>query len=167
MARSLNLEEDSFLKQYEDQEVMAARFNYYPTCPRPDSVLGVKAHSDGSAITFLLQDKEVEGLQMFKDDQWHRVPIIPHAFVVNAGDQMQIMSNGIFKSPVHRVVTNTETERMSIAVFCIPDSEKEIKPADGLIDETRPRLYKTVKDYVSLYFEYYQQGKRTIEAAII
>ncbi|KDP35883.1 hypothetical protein JCGZ_10453 [Jatropha curcas] len=66
-----------------------------------------------------------------------------------------------------RVVTNTERERMSIAVFCIPDSEKEIKPADGLIDETRPRLYKTVKDYVSFYFEYYQQGKRTIEAAII
>ena len=93
MARSLNLEEDCFVKQYENQEQMAARFNYYPVCPRPESVLGVKAHSDGSAVTILLQDQEVEGLQIFKDDQWYRVPIIPHALVVNAGDQMQVGSN--------------------------------------------------------------------------
>lgn len=80
---------------------------------------------------------------------------------------MQIMSNGIFKSPVHRVVTNSERERITVAVFCIPDSNSEIKPADALVDETRPRLYKNVKDYVSLYFQYYQLGKRPIEAALI
>lgn len=98
MARSLNLEEDCFLKQYEDKELMAARFNYYPACPTPDSVLGAKAHSDGSAVTILLQDQEVEGLQMFKDDQWFRVPILPHAFVVNAGDQIQVNQILILKT---------------------------------------------------------------------
>ncbi|KAF2318123.1 hypothetical protein GH714_041474 [Hevea brasiliensis] len=61
-----------------------------------------------------------------------------------------IMSNGIFKSPVHRVVTNSEKERITVAVFCIPDSDKEIKPADALVNETRPRLYKNVKDYKSM-----------------
>lgn len=98
MARSLNLEEDCFLKQYEDKELMAARFNYYPACPKPDSVLGAKAHSDGSAVTILLQDQEVEGLQMFKDDRWFRVPILPHAFVVNAGDQIQVNQILILKT---------------------------------------------------------------------
>ncbi|KDP23162.1 hypothetical protein JCGZ_00345 [Jatropha curcas] len=158
MAGSLGLDE---------RPRVTARFNYYPPCPMPDKILGLKPHADGSALTILLQDKEVEGLQFLKDNQWFRVPIIPEALLVNVGDQAEIMSNGIFESPVHRVVTNTERERMSVTVFCTPDSEKEIKPADGLIDETRPRLYKTVKDYVSFYFEYYQQGKRTIEAAII
>ena len=38
----------------------------------------------------LLQDKEVEGLQVFKDNQWSRVPTIPHALVVNLGDQMEV-----------------------------------------------------------------------------
>ncbi|EEF28152.1 conserved hypothetical protein [Ricinus communis] len=54
-----------------------------------------------------------------------------------------------------------------MAMFFIPGSDKEIKPADALIDETRPRLYKKVKDYVSLYFQYYQLGRRPIEAAMM
>ncbi|KDP35890.1 hypothetical protein JCGZ_10460 [Jatropha curcas] len=167
MARSLNLEEDSFLKQYEYQEVMAARFNYYPTCPRPDSVLGVKAHSDGSAITFLLQDKEVEGLQMFKDDQWHRVPIIPHAFVVNAGDQMQIMSNGIFKSPLHRVSTSSEKDRISLAIFHLPNSEVEIEPLKALVDEKRPQQYRKLKNYSAINFQCFQSGKVALDTVKI
>lgn len=77
------------------------------------------------------------------------------------------MSNGIFKSPVHRVMTNSERERISLAVFCIPESENEIEPVDGLVNESRPRLYKKVKNYVDIYFQYYQQGKRPIDAAKI
>ncbi|KDP30220.1 hypothetical protein JCGZ_17002 [Jatropha curcas] len=167
MARSLGLDENCFLDQYGERPLVTGKFNYYPPCPMPDKILGVRPHADGSVLTILLQDKEVEGLQFLKDNQWFRVPIIPDALFVNAGDQAEIMSNGIFKSGVHRVVTNTERERISIAIFCIPDSEKEIKPADGLIDETRPRLYKTVKGYVGLFSEYYLQGKRTIEGALI
>ena len=67
-------------------------------------------------------------------------------------------------SRVHyTVVTNSEGERISVAVFCIPNSEKEIEPVDGVDDDTRPRLYKKVKDYVSIYFQYYQLGRRPIE----
>ncbi|MBA0610668.1 hypothetical protein Godav_011482 [Gossypium davidsonii] len=167
MARSLNLEENQFLQQYGDQATMQARFNFYPICPRPDQVLGVKPHADGSVITMLLQDKEVEGLQVLKDDQWFNVPIIPQALLINVGDQAEIMSNGIFKSPVHRVVTNSERERITVAVFCIPHPDQEIQPVEELINETHPRLYKKVKDYVSLYFQYYQQGRRPMEAALI
>jgi isopenicillin N synthase-like dioxygenase len=77
------------------------------------------------------------------------------------------MSNGIFKSPVHRVVTNSERERISLAVFCIPEPGKEIGPVDGLVNESSPRLYKKMKNYVDIYFQYYQQGKRPIDAAKI
>ncbi|KAF5482253.1 hypothetical protein F2P56_002838 [Juglans regia] len=167
MARSLNLEDNCFLDQYGKRPTMTARFNYYPKCPRPDLVLGVKPHADGSAITILLQDKEVEGLQFQKDNQWNKVPIIPEALLINVGDQVEIMSNGIFESPVHRVVTNSERERISLAVFCIPEPEKEIQPVDGLVNKSRPRLYKKVKNYVDIYFQNYQQGKRPIDAAKI
>ncbi|KAG6620703.1 hypothetical protein I3842_Q052100 [Carya illinoinensis] len=167
MARSLNLEDNCFLDQYGKGPTMTARFNYYPKCPRPDLVLGVKPHADGSGITILLQDKEVEGLQFQKDNQWNKVPIIPEALLINVGDQAEIMSNGIFKSPVHRVVTNSERERISLAVFCIPESEKEIQPVDGLVNKSQPRLYKKVKNYVDIYFQSYQQGKRPIDGAKI
>ncbi|KAF5934889.1 hypothetical protein HYC85_026018 [Camellia sinensis] len=165
MAKSLNLEENCFLNQYGERGTMFARFNFYPPCPRPDRTLGLKPHADGSAITFLLQDKEVEGLQILKDGQWFRVPIIPHALLINVGDQAEIMSNGMFKSPVHRVVTNSERERITLAVFCMPESNNEIEPVEGLIDEKRPRLYRSMKDYGNIYFQNYQLGKRPIDAA--
>ncbi|GMQ07289.1 hypothetical protein CsSME_00051543 [Camellia sinensis var. sinensis] len=165
MAKSLNLEENCFLNQYGERATMFARFNFYPPCPRPDRTLGLKPHADGTAITFLLQDKEVEGLQILKDGQWFRVPIIPHALLINVGDQAEIMSNGMFKSPVHRVVTNSERERITLAVFCMPESNNEIEPVEGLIDQKRPRLYRSMKDYGNIYFQNYQQGKRPIDAA--
>ena len=90
MARSLNLEEDCFLDKYGEQRKMDARFNFYPPCSRPDRVLGVKPHADGSAITYLLQDKEVEGLQFLKDDEWFRAPIVPEALLINVGDQAEV-----------------------------------------------------------------------------
>ncbi|KAF8393131.1 hypothetical protein HHK36_021372 [Tetracentron sinense] len=148
MARSLNLEENSFSSQLGERTTMLARFNYYPPCPRPDLVLGMKPHADFSVVTIIKQDKEVEGLQVLVDDQW-------------------IMSNGIFKSPVHRVVTNSERERISLAVFQSPEPEKEIGPADGLVGDERPRLFKKVKNYSDSAFEYFQRGKRGIDSAKI
>lgn len=79
---------------------------------------------------------------------------------------MQISSNGIFPSPVHRVLTNSESERISLAVFYVPEPDREIEPLEGLVDEkSRPRLYKKVKSYVDVYFQNYQLGKRLIDAA--
>ncbi|KAL8136969.1 hypothetical protein V2J09_002970 [Rumex salicifolius] len=38
----------------------------------------------------------------------------------------QIMSNGIFRSPLHRVVTHADKERMTLGMFCYPDQENEL-----------------------------------------
>lgn len=90
IATSLHLEENCFLDQCGERGMMVARFNFYPPCPRPDIVLGVKPHADGSAITLLLQDKDVEGLQVLKDDQWCRVPVVPYGILINVGDQVEV-----------------------------------------------------------------------------
>lgn len=94
IAKSLNLEETTFYRECEGEQgiYMLARFNYYPPCSSPDLVFGLKPHSDVSAITILLQDNEVEGLQVQKDDQWFKVPIIPDALFINIGDQLEVNS---------------------------------------------------------------------------
>ena len=92
MAKSLNLADNCFLEQMGERSTMFARFNLYPPCPRPDLVLGLKPHADGSAITFVLQDKEVEGLQFLKDNQWIIVPDIPPALLINIGDQAEVIA---------------------------------------------------------------------------
>ena len=92
MAKSLNVEENSFSRQFGDTAIMQGRLILYPPCPRPDQIFGLKAHSDRSGVTVLLQDKEVQGLQVLRDDKWFTVPIIGHALFVNLGDQMQVRS---------------------------------------------------------------------------
>nr|AFK42268.1 unknown [Medicago truncatula] len=90
MAKLLNLEEDCFLKECGERGTMSMRTNYYPPCPMADHALGLKPHSDSSSITFLLQDNKVEGLQVLKDNQWFKVPIIHDAIVINVGDLMEV-----------------------------------------------------------------------------
>ncbi|KAI3711718.1 hypothetical protein L1987_70261 [Smallanthus sonchifolius] len=165
MAKSLEVEENCFSKQFtKERDVLQGRFILYPPCATPDQVFGLKAHSDRSGITLLLQDPGVEGLQVLNDGKWYMVPVIHDAIFVNLGDQMQIMSNGIFKSPVHRVVINREKARISVAMFTEPEADKEICPVDGLVDEKRPKVYKVVKDYAAFNHECFQKGVVALDA---
>ncbi|CAO2837747.1 unnamed protein product [Amaranthus hypochondriacus] len=164
MGRSLNLDENAFLKEHGDVVTMFARYNFYPPCPNPESVLGLKPHADAVTITFLLQDSEVEGLQVLKDDQWFKVPIIPHAIFVNVGDILAVMSNGILQSPVHRVVTNSEKERMTLVMFCYAELDQEMGPLPELITDERPQMYKRVKNYEKILVDSYMLGNRPLHA---
>lgn len=100
MAKSLNLEENSFLDQFGTQAPLQARFNYYSCCQRPDLVLGLKAHADGSGYTIILQD-DVEGLQVLKDKNWVTVPTISDALLILMGDQMEVGS----RCPTFQIAT--------------------------------------------------------------
>lgn len=165
IAKSINLEENSFFNECGGNEGVHifTRFNHYPPCSSPSQVLGIKPHSDGSAITILLQDNEVEGLQVEKDKQWFKVPIVPDALFINIGDQLEIMSNGILKSVIHKVVIDKERERISVAMLCAPPPHKEIEPFTELVDKERPLQFNKVKNYFGdLFFQYYPRGQRSI-----
>lgn len=76
----------------------------------------------------------------------------------------QIMTNGIFKSPVHRVMTNTKKERLSVVLDYSVDSEREIEPSAQLVNEKRPALYRKVqvKDYIVEHYNHFSQGKEVV-----
>ncbi|EEF28153.1 conserved hypothetical protein [Ricinus communis] len=77
------------------------------------------------------------------------------------------MSNGIFKSPMHRVSTSSQRDRISVAVFHLPNAEVEIEPVKGLIDEERPQQYRKLKNYAAINFECFQSGKVALETVKI
>ncbi|KAL6883579.1 hypothetical protein ACP4OV_010993 [Aristida adscensionis] len=113
--------------------------NCYPACPQPELTLGLPPHSDYGLLTLLLQ--EVEGLQVMHDGRWLTVDPVPGSFVVNVGDQLEIYSNGRYKSVLHRVLVNSTRARFSVASFhCLPP-ERAIGPAAELVDERNPRRY--------------------------
>lgn len=72
------------------EAVQAVRMNYYPPCPRPDLVIGLSPHSDGSALTVLQERKGSSvGLQILKNKTWVSVQPIPNALVINIGDTLE------------------------------------------------------------------------------
>lgn len=84
MSRSLGLEENCL--EFGKHGPAMARLNLYPPCPYPERVLGAKPHADHTVITYLFPEKEVEGLQILKDDQWYKVSVIPDALFINFGE---------------------------------------------------------------------------------
>lgn len=94
VSKSLGLEEE-YMKRvfggYGDEGVgVTMRANYYPRCPQPELTLGLSPHSDPGGVTVLLADERVQGLQVHKDGAWVTVQPLPHAFIVNLGDQIQV-----------------------------------------------------------------------------
>ncbi|KAF8397444.1 hypothetical protein HHK36_016361 [Tetracentron sinense] len=145
----MNMDKDGLLVLHGEMK-QGMRLNYYPTCCRPDLVLGVSPHSDASTITVLLQDDEITGLQIQHEGSWVPVKPVPNALVVNIGDVIEAWSNGMYKSIEHRAITNEKIARMSVATFVIPNDDIEIGPLDPMVDDHQPRMYKKIKyvDYL-------------------
>ncbi|XP_008793200.1 probable 2-oxoglutarate-dependent dioxygenase At5g05600 [Phoenix dactylifera] len=140
---TLGLDESFLQKAFGEEEAGACmRVNYYPKCPQPDLTLGISSHSDPGGFTILLPDERVQGLQVRKGDAWVTVQSVPHAFIVNLGDQIQVLSNAIYKSVEHRVFVNAAEARISIALFYNPKGDLLVGPAPETVTPDRPPLYK-------------------------
>ncbi|KAH7864242.1 hypothetical protein Vadar_027396 [Vaccinium darrowii] len=107
-------------------------------------------HTDATVLTLLQQD--VYGLQIFKDGQWLGVEPLPHAFVINISDQLEIISNGKLKSPRHRVVANTSSGRTSLLTHITPSLESIIEPEKMIISASESQMFKSYrfKEYLEI-----------------
>ncbi|KAE8708081.1 1-aminocyclopropane-1-carboxylate oxidase [Hibiscus syriacus] len=129
----------------------------YPPCPTPDKIKGLRAHTDAGGIILLLQDAQVSGLQLLKDGEWVDVPPMRHSIVINLGDQLEVITNGKYRSVEHRVIAQTDGARMSIASFYNPGSDAVIYPAPALLEkeaaDDKKKLYPkfVFEDYMKLY----------------
>ncbi|KAJ7967751.1 1-aminocyclopropane-1-carboxylate oxidase 1 [Quillaja saponaria] len=126
----------------------------YPPCPKPELIQGLRAHTDAGGVILLFQDDKVSGLQLLKDGEWIDVPPMRHSIVINLGDQLEVITNGKYKSVLHRVIAQSDGTRMSIASFYNPGNDAVIYPALALVkaDETSQVYPKFVfDDYMKLY----------------
>lgn len=61
----------------------------YPKFSKADEALGMEVHTDSSVLSILNED-QVGGLEVLKDDKWLLVQPIPGSLIVNLGDMMQV-----------------------------------------------------------------------------
>ncbi|KAJ0025493.1 hypothetical protein Pint_08400 [Pistacia integerrima] len=135
--------------------------NMYPPCPQPEVVMGLPPHSDHGLLTVLMQNG-LGGLQVQHNGKWVPVNLPPDSFVVNVGDQMEIFSNGMYKSVVHRAVVNGKATRISIGTANGPPLDTVVSPAPELVDrQNRHAGYRgiTYKQYMELQQSNHLDGK--------
>ncbi|KAK4256403.1 hypothetical protein QN277_009275 [Acacia crassicarpa] len=145
-----------FLKYFHPIESeIKVRVNYYPPCPRPDLAIGLNQHSDPCALTILTQfGSTQQGLQVLnnKNQTWLTISSWPQdQLLVVIGDLFEIMSNGLVHSAWHRVLTQKDVERGSIALFYSPPPTTRIEPVAAEEEETYKKV--VVEDYVRHYYK--------------
>ncbi|KAA8536407.1 hypothetical protein F0562_028885 [Nyssa sinensis] len=131
--------------------------NLYPPCPQPEHAIGIPPHSDHGLLTFLAQN-EIGGLQVQHNGKWVNVYIPPNSFFVNIADQLEILSNGKYKSLVHRAVVNNKATRISLAIANGPSLDTIVSPAIELVNsESHSVVYIPMK--FKKYLELQQNHK--------
>ncbi|KAI3911902.1 hypothetical protein MKW92_039638 [Papaver armeniacum] len=141
ITESLGLGNSYMSEKLEDgMQVMAV--NCYPPCSQPDRVLGLPPHTDYSCITILLQTGQ--GLQVIStnEEEWRLIPDNHGVLHVHVGDFLEVLSNGLYKSVLHRATLNSEKTRYSIASLHSLGMDEKVETAKELVDEQHPKGYK-------------------------
>jgi isopenicillin N synthase-like dioxygenase len=104
----------------------------------PPGAVRSAAHEDINLIT-LLSGATSEGLELLRrDGSWMPVHTGFDTIVVDSGDMLQNVTNGLYKSTTHRVVNpgNSTSERFSIPCFVHARAEVDLTPLPSCVART-------------------------------
>ena len=119
IAAILNLPADFFEDKVQLGNSVLRVIHYPPMPPQPTDSVRAGAHEDINVITLLLGAEE-PGLQVLsKRGEWLEVNPSPGSMVVNVGDMLQRLTNGMLRSTSHRVI-NPKSDRARHARYSMP-----------------------------------------------
>src|SRR5688572_19740749 len=111
---------DRFRSMVTDSDTIVRVLYYPPVTGRvPPGAIRSAAHEDINLIT-LLSGATAEGLELKqRDGTWRAVHTGFDTIVVDSGDMLQSLTNGLYRSTTHRVVNpgDTASERFSMPCF--------------------------------------------------
>jgi isopenicillin N synthase-like dioxygenase len=155
-ARYLKLDDKLFSDMsFEGNSIL--RVIHYPPVPsdRHPASIRAAAHEDINLIT-LLCESTASGLELLqRDGTWRPIHSLKGQIIADAGDMLQNITNGLFKSTTHRVVNpdNSREERFSMPFFTHPRSECNLSPLKSCIEQTPDHQKKypniTAGEYLS------------------
>jgi isopenicillin N synthase-like dioxygenase len=96
------------------------------------------AHEDINLITLLVEATD-SGLEIkTREGEWIAIEVPPGHIVVDAGDMLQNVTNGLFKSTTHRVVNppNNTSRRFSMPFFAHPRPEVDLTPRASCVEKS-------------------------------
>jgi len=141
-ASALGMPPGFFYRFFRDPQSILRMAKY----PVPDAVEenqnGAAPHGDLGFLT-MLPEARVPGLEIkMPSGRWMPEPVVPGAFLVNAGETLRRWSNDRFLATPHRVVTSSGGDRYQVAFFFNPDYDAIIEVLPSCIDATHPARYE-------------------------
>lgn len=137
LARQLGLPADAFnsISDLTRASGDHCRLTYRPGNADSDIAIGLASHTDFGLITLLfnwLGGLQIQSHEQHKKGVWEFVKPEPGCAIVNLGDAMVTLTNGLLKSAKHRVVPppgeQAGVNRYSVVYFARPHNEVKMEP---------------------------------------
>ncbi|KAG9308849.1 hypothetical protein JVU11DRAFT_11479 [Chiua virens] len=145
---------ESFLNDKTQNTTPMMRIMHYPSQDSDghleiDNTPGVGAHTElthiSQCFTILWQQPGIESLQVMNSEkQWVDIPAIEDTLVINVGDELEMWTNDVFKSTVHRAVNRSGKERYSFPMFFGVDYHVKIEPIPSCVSADRPAKHDSI-----------------------
>lgn len=138
-AESLGMPKDFFSNMIKEGESLLRVFHYPPN--PPPHCHWAAAHTDINLFTIFMGATD-EGLQLkTKDGEWIEVVVPDKAVIVGCGDMMENLTNGLYRSAVHRVNDRGRGKRRyAIACYTHARYEDRMDPLPRCIEMTGGKL---------------------------
>jgi len=145
---------DRFRDMSRDSDTIVRVLYYPPVAPdTPPGAVRSAAHEDINLIT-LLSGATSEGLELLRrDGTWMPVHTGFDTIVVDSGDMLQNVTNGLYKSTTHRVVNpkDSTSERFSMPCFVHARTDVDLSPLPSCVARTGETKYPRISagDYLA------------------
>ena len=148
----------------QDSDTILRVLHYPPIAPdaHPAS-LRAAPHEDINLITLLCEATD-DGLELLqRDGTWRSIRALPGQIIVDSGDMLQQLTNGLLKSTTHRVVNpaDNRTRRFSMPFFVHPRAEIDLTPLPCCVARTGGQQFPNITAG-----EYLQQRLQEIGLAV-
>lgn len=122
------------------------RMTHYPANPEGDDLgdVGIPPHVDTTFMTLLLPDSP--GLAIFSQlrQEWILAPVVPGAFVVNAGELLRQWSNDRVLSTRHFANNTSTISRYSVPFFFNATADYPMECLPSCCGPGNPAKYPTI-----------------------
>ncbi|KAI4353928.1 hypothetical protein L6164_002848 [Bauhinia variegata] len=110
----------------------------------------------------IVTDNGINGTQTVHNGKWVNLCPPSCALMVNTCDQLEILTNGKYKSNIHRGFQVANTKRISVVSTVGPSLDKIIVPAPELLDESH-HYSLTMREYYELHQSGNSAGKAMLD----
>ncbi|BFG40536.1 hypothetical protein CerSpe_268100 [Prunus speciosa] len=133
--------------------------NFYQSlsrCSDDKNQIGQFPHRDPGLLVLIAQNVG-GGLQIKHQGKWLNADFPTSSIGVLVADNIEILTNGKYKSLLHRVALNTTVERLSLPFFFGPSLDATVKPEPEFVDDHNPPSYRqmTYKEYLESNSRYH------------